>query len=115
MKKLPFLTLTALFLASGAAIAADWDGRRPRDPAIHARQQDLQQRVNQGIRSGELTAREAWDLRRERNRIRRHEQQYKSDGVLTWEERKDLRRYLNQYRRDIYAQKHDFERRPDSW
>lgn len=112
MNKLPILTLTALFLASGAAISAEQGGHRPRDPGVNARQHHQQQRINQGVRSGELTGQEVRDLRHERNEIRREERAYKSDGVLTREERKDLHQDMNEYSRDMYKQKHDDDQRP---
>jgi hypothetical protein len=112
MNKLPLFTLTALFLASGAASSAEQGGHRPRDPGVNARQHHQQHRVNEGIRSGELTGREARGLRQERNEIRREERAYKADGVLTREERKDLHQDLNEHSQDIYQQKHDDQQRP---
>ena len=52
-------TLFALSLMAGAAVVAEAHGRcGPRTRGINRRQEHQQQRIGQGIRSGELTARE---------------------------------------------------------
>lgn len=82
-----------------------------RSPGVNARQADQRNRIQQGIRSGELTRGEARQLGAEQRTIRQEERQYKSDGVLTRAERKDLRQDLNVASKDIYNEKHDAERR----
>lgn len=83
-----------------------------RDPGVNARQQHQQQRVRQGVRSGELTRRETRNLAEEQRDIRQLERAYKSDGQLTRAERSDLHHEQNQASRDIYKQKHDAQDRP---
>jgi CRISPR/Cas system-associated endoribonuclease Cas2 len=82
-----------------------------RDPKVNARQHHQQDRIAQGVRSGELTKGEAQGLRAERRSIRQEERQYKSDGILTKDERKDLHQDLNVASRNIYNEKHDAETR----
>ena len=82
-----------------------------RGPGVNARQADQRERIQQGIRSGELTRGEARQLGAEQRDIRQEERQYKSDGVLTKVERKDLQQDLNAASKDIYNQKHDAEQR----
>jgi len=82
-----------------------------RDPGVNARQANQRDRIQQGIRSGELTRGEARQLGAEQRAIRQEERQYKSDGVLTRAERKDLQQDLNAASKDIYSEKHDAERR----
>lgn len=82
-----------------------------RDPGVNARQANQRERIEQGVRSGELTRSEARQLGTEQRAIRQEERQYKSDGVLTKDERKDLQQDLNVASRDIASQKHDAERR----
>ncbi len=101
------LILTAL-LASAQTFAAEG---RPRDPGVNHRQHHQDQRIKQGVRSGELTRAETRELARERREIRQEERAYKSDGKLTPEERKDLHQDLNALSKDIHEQKHDDERR----
>lgn len=83
-----------------------------RDPRVNHRQQHQQQRINQGVRSGELTRRETGALAREQRNVRQLEREYKSDGELTRSERVDLHREQNQASRHIYNQKHDAQDRP---
>jgi hypothetical protein len=83
-----------------------------RDPGVNARQQNQRQRVQQGVRSGELTRRETGALAREQRDVRQLERAYKSDGELTRAERVDLHQEQNQASRHIYNQKHDAQDRP---
>lgn len=83
-----------------------------RDPSVNSRQQNQQQRVRQGVRSGELTRRETGKLVEEQRDVRQLERAYKSDGQLTQGERADLYHEQNQASRDIYNQKHDAQGRP---
>ena len=83
-----------------------------RDPRVNARQHNQQQRVRQGVRSGELTRRETRNLAEGQRDIRQLERAYKSDGQLTRAERVDLHHEQNQASRDIYKQKHDARDRP---
>jgi hypothetical protein len=97
------VTITALTLI--AATPAFADGTR--DPGVNARQHNQHARVQQGVRSGELTRREAHRVREEQRDIRQLERAYKSDGALTRAERTDLHHEQNQASRQIRRQKHD--------
>lgn len=83
----------------------------PLDPGVNVRQHHQQQRIGQGVRSGELTPAEARRLEREQRHIRREERRYKADGTLTPAERADLQHDLNRASRHIYNEKHDDQRR----
>lgn len=83
-----------------------------RDPGVNHRQQHQPARIQQGVKSGELTRGETRRLHAEQRHIRNEERMYKADGHLTRSERADLHRDQNQASRDIYRQKHDAERRP---
>ena len=80
-------------------------------PSIDRREHREMERIQQGIRSGELTRNEARRLMNEQRMIRQEERQYKSDGVLTRDERKDLLQDLNAANQHIYNETHDAERR----
>src|SRR5256885_1500448 len=90
----------------------DADVRSPRDPVVNARQHNQQERIAEGVKSGQLTGREAVRLQREERAVRVEERAYKADGKLTPAERKDLNQDLNKVSRDIYKQKHDAQTRP---
>jgi hypothetical protein len=110
MKRLTAMAC-ALVGVLGASMVAHADGR-VRDPGVNARQQHQRDRIQQGVRSGELTRRETGRLVEEQRDIRQLERAYKSDGTLTGAERHDLHHEQNQASRDIYAQKHDAQDRP---
>ena len=90
--------------------AAGWAQYGPprRQQSINAREREQQERIRQGVRSGELTRREARRLEAEQARIRVNEAfARRSGGQLTLRERRRIERELNHSSRDIYRQKHD--------
>lgn len=111
MKTRISLLLSALVLISSQAFAEP-PQRRAHDPGVNARQDRQDHRIQQGVRSGEITRDEAKQLRQERRDIKQEERAYKADGKLTREERKDLHQDLNDLSKDIYREKHDGEKRP---
>src|SRR5438132_9050651 len=66
-----------------------------------------QQRIEQGLKSGELTTREAAKLEREEARVERDQARAMQDGKLSPAEKARLAREQNQVSRDIYREKHD--------
>jgi hypothetical protein len=68
-------------------------------------------RIVQGVRSGELTQREARRLQGEQRMIRRQERAYLADGHLSRSERRDLYGDLRDANRHIYNQTHDAQTR----
>src|SRR3712207_9493315 len=99
----------ALALLGGAAAVAEAKGGRcgPRTPGINRRQHRQQDRIFQGVRSGELTRGEFWRLERSAREIRRDERRARADGVVTARERARLHRELNRESRMIYRAKHN--------
>ncbi len=75
---------------------------------VNARERHQQRRIRQGIRSGELTRREAGRLESREARIRTREAYARrSGGTFTPRERARIQRQLNRENRGIYHQKHD--------
>ena len=75
---------------------------------INARQARLDARIDQGIRSGALSRREAVSLRAEFNSLVRLEAQYRrSRPGLTMAERRDLDRRFDALSARIRIEKHD--------
>ena len=95
MKKFSAAVLT---LAGVLAVvsASHADARRTRDPGVNARQHNQRERIQQGVKSGELTRRETGRLVHEQRDVRQLEREYKSDGTLTGAERRDLHQEQNQ-------------------
>lgn len=85
-------------------------GRGPGASVDH-RQFDQRSRIEQGIRSGELTRNEARGLFAEQRDIRREERAYWADGRLSRSERADLQQDLNAASRNIYNETHDAQER----
>ena len=84
------------------------DAAAQRRGSINDRQQNQRSRIGNGIRSGELTARETARLAREQVHLRVMEHRFRRSGDgLSDRERLRLQRELNQSSRHIYRQKHD--------
>lgn len=99
---------TALATAGVAsAQGAGYYGRGDQWMSINERQARLDRRIDQGVRSGQLTRREAYRLRSEFNSLARLEGQYRRNGLSGWE-RADLDR-----RFDVLSAQVRFERRDD--
>lgn len=82
-----------------------------RTPHIRARQERQQGRIAQGVKSGELTARETAHLEMREAKIQHDKKEAKADGVVTAQERRKLNREENRASRAIYRQKHDAQSR----
>jgi hypothetical protein len=93
------LSLAVSSLSAQAAEAT----RKP----IDAREHHQQVRIREGVRSGDLTRREATRLESQQARVRVAERFAKRDGTITPEERQRIQRGLKQSSRQIYRQKHD--------
>jgi hypothetical protein len=97
MNKLMF----ALVLGASSAVAVAGT------PVADQRQQNQEERIEQGEASGELTKREEARLDAQQDRIENKEERFKSDGVVTKSERVRLQRSENRASRNIARQKHD--------
>lgn len=80
-------------------------------PGINQRQRNQQARIHQGIRSGELTPREARRLQHQQLAIQTEKRIAKSDGVVTRCERTGIYRHQNFASRNIYCKKHNNKHR----
>lgn len=78
---------------------------------INARQDRIEQRINQGIRSGSLSRREATRIRNEYRGLVRLEARYRASRPgLTQGERRDLDRRYDMLSAKIRFEKHDGNR-----
>jgi len=103
MKKLVIISLLAL-LTVGTSMQA-FAGTR--DPGVNKQQYHQQARIKQGVKSGELTKKEAIKLETRQRKIARTERRMKSDGDLTAAERAKLDKMQDHQSKVIYNQKHD--------
>jgi hypothetical protein len=102
-----WIAAIALLAATAPALAY----QDVRDGSINDREYRLAQRMEQGLRSGELTRSEYRRLRYELRDIERNEQYFLSDGRLSPRERDQLHARLDNLSREIYRQRHDVEQR----
>ncbi|HEX8180251.1 MAG TPA: hypothetical protein VF525_11965 [Pyrinomonadaceae bacterium] len=107
-----FTKLLTLALVVGA-LAATTEAKPDCHPrGVNARERHQEQRIHQGVRSGELTRRETARLQAEQARIRVAEAfARRSGGTFTARERARIERAQNRASKDIYQQKHDHQDR----
>ena len=121
MKKLALAAVAVATLAGSAATAQPYgyerydrydNDRYDRGAYASMEQRKLQidRRIQQGLRSGQLTRREAWQLRAEFNQIARLEARYRLNGLSAWEAR-DLDRRLDQLAMQVRYERRDDQRR----
>jgi len=87
-------------------------GTSTRDPGVNTRQGNQQGRIAQGVKSGELTKKEAFTLEQKEAHLRKMEKRLKEDGSLSAENRARLQKNLDRLSADIYKQKHDAQEQP---
>jgi hypothetical protein len=76
-------------------------------PGIDQRQANQERRIDQGVASGQLNARETARLERGQQRVENQETRAKSDGVVTARERAHIQHTQDVQSKRIYRQKHD--------
>jgi hypothetical protein len=96
------LATFVLSLFAVSAFAAPTD-----DPGIQKRQVNQEKRIDQGVKSGELTPREAGRLEAQQAKIQQDEARMKADGKLTKAERRKLQREQDRASKNIYRKKHN--------
>ncbi len=95
------VALVSLALAASTGMAQTVTQR------VTKREVRQQARINQGVKNGELTKREAVKLEAQQAKINRDKKQAKADGVVTPQERAKLTREQNRASKNIYIKKHN--------
>ena len=98
--KTPIKILLAAILALAAALPAQADRYRS---DLYARMQRIEERIEHGLRSGELTHREVRHLDRERNEIHAIFRSFRSDHHLSHRERQILEVRLDRLSAEVAA------------
>lgn len=80
-------------------------------PVIKERQENQHDRIQDGVRDGSLTRREAVRIRYRTHETHEDIKNAKADGVVTQNEKVEIKREQSQNSRAIYCQKHDGQRR----
>ncbi len=104
MKRISSLLIVALAAISLPVLA------QTNTPGVDQRQVQQQQRIDQGVSSGQLTGKEAARLEKGQERIQTMEDKAKADGTVTAKERARLQHAQNQQSAKVYRQKHDRQR-----
>ena len=101
MYRVNAMVISLLLLSPLAAMAQSTTSR------FDQRQANQERRIDQGIRSGALTAQEAALLEQGQDRLQAKENRVKADGVVTAQERARLKHAENVQSRRTYSAKHD--------
>lgn len=98
-------------IAAGLVLAfvsvASLSNAQTQTPVVKERQENQQKRIGEGVKDGELTAKETKHLETREVKIQHDKKEAKADGVVTTRERAKLNREQNRASRAIYRQKHD--------
>jgi hypothetical protein len=103
-------TVTKFFVSAGLLIIftpAPVLAQDTNTPRIDQRQENQEERIEQGVQSGQLTPREAGKLEAQQNHIEHHEEAAKADGVVTKRERAHLTRQQSRASRHVHRKKHN--------
>ncbi len=103
--------ISVLLFVVGGAVAAQTvvPANSTGTPGLIKREGLQQQRINQGIASGQLNQREVKRLQARENKLANDVATAKVDGKVTKKERALLNREANRDSRAIYRQKHDLQ------
>lgn len=113
MKLRNLVLSSALLVAPFALFAQTTTATPPTGKQIAERKTDQQERIGQGVKSGQLNAREAGRLEHQEAGINKEERGMRAqdNGHLTKADRKLLTRQQNQESRRIYKDKHNAAKR----
>jgi hypothetical protein len=108
MKKLTTIAFAAI-LAMPALMVAQTPTPGRNDHNINQRKNDQQQRIGNGVKSGQLTAGETSRLEHQEKGINReeHGMRAQDNGHLTKQDRQTIHHQQNQESRRIYRDKHN--------
>ena len=76
-------------------------------PRVDKREAKQDTRIQNGVASGQLNAKETYRLEKEQAAINKAEGKAEADGKVTKAERRRLHKMQNRASRDIHHQKHD--------
>ncbi len=101
------VTLAAALTLGAASLGAFAQAGAPGTPRVDAREAKQQARIDAGVASGQLNARETNRLDKQHARVAGAEANAKADGTVTAAERRHLKRMQRRASANIHAQKHD--------
>lgn len=108
MKTRSSLLMSIIAMIAMPVLAQTTPARDPSaTPGIDKRQAEQQKRIDQGLASGQLTAKEAARLEKGQERVQAMEDKAKADGKVTKKERARIEQAQNVQSRHIAKEKHD--------
>lgn len=96
-------TIVALLVV--LSVGSVWS--QTKTPRVDRRERRQQARIQEGVKSGELTGKEATKLEVQQGKIQADEMKAKADGTISPAERMKLKREQNRANRNIYRKKHN--------
>ncbi|MFZ6819880.1 hypothetical protein [Undibacterium sp. Ji22W] len=102
-----YINAALISIMLSAAIATPATAQSTATPNVSKRQVLQQKRIADGVRSGELTAKETANLEAREAKIQADKHAAKADGVVTTSERAKLQAEENRASRKIYQKKHN--------
>jgi len=105
--RLTLATVTLAILSAATVAQAAETAASANMPRVEKREARQEQRIGQGVASGQLNARETLRLEREQKHIATAETKAEADGKVTNKERARLSHMQNKASRDIHREKHD--------
>ena len=78
--------------------------------SIHQHQENQQDRIGNGVKTGELTPKEAEHLEKREASIQKEKKEAKKDGTMTAEEKKEIKKDQKHASKAIHEQKHDAQK-----
>lgn len=105
MNNVNFVTAAAL-----AALVSLPAAAQTSTPRIDQRQANQERRIQEGVRSGQITPREEQRLRAEQARIRKAEAKAAADGKVTAKERARIEKMQDRASKNIERERHDKQR-----
>ncbi len=111
IKKSALIMAALIFTLSLSPFVFAQSNDNTKTPVITRRQHRQQRRIANGVKSGQLTAREAANDERREEKLHQDKKEAKADGHVTQQERRQLRHEENRDSRKIYRTKHNNRKR----
>jgi len=100
-------SITAAIVAAAFALPGLALAQTTSTPRIDQRQANQEKRIEQGVKSGELTKKEAARLEKGQARVQKMENKAMADGKITKSEARQIEREQDRQSKAIAREKHD--------
>lgn len=101
------LTVVSAFAQDTSAPADSPEASQKREAVVQQREQHQQKRIEEGVKSGKLSAEEAAKLEKREARIKGAEEKAMADGKMTKGEFRKIERMQNKASRRIHGKKNN--------